>query len=192
MLMFLKEWITAVVSMVIFMTVIDLVLPHNSGFKKYVSLVTGLIVVITILVPVFKLIDKRVDVQATILQYTDDFNKKQYEIDKSNLQKSINEQTMEVYKEKLRKQIEQEVYRETGKKYTVIKLEVVEDTNSINYAEIKALEFKVSQDESSVKPVDKVVIGGQQTEEKEFKDVKVINFLKEKFNIDPSLVKFKK
>lgn len=188
----LKEWITGIVAMVLFVTIIDLLVPQNSGFKKYVSLVTGIIVVITILTPVFKLLDRRVDVQEAISQFTQDFDKKLYEIDEKGIEKSVNSQTIEVFKEKLKTNLESEIYKSTGERYKVLKLEIVEDTDSVNFASIKSLELKKSYGEGSVKPVDNITIGDSEAVEKEYRDERVASFLRENFNVDPSKIKFKK
>lgn len=189
---FLKDWITGVIAMVIFITIIDLLIPSNSGFKKYVSLVTGMIVVITILAPVFKLLARNADVQATISQYTSEFDKRQFEIDKNGIREDVNKRTMEVFKEKLKASLESEIYKSTGKKYVVSGLEIVEDSNSTDFACIKSLELKKSYEDGSVKPVDSVSIGKGNVEEKEYRDEKVVTFLKDNFDVNPSVIKFKK
>ena len=187
---FLRSWITGIVGMVIFMTVIDLILPQNNGFKKYVSLVTGLIVVITILTPVFKLLDRNNDVQATISKYTEDFGKRQSELDKNKIDQDINKRTMQVFKENLKASLESEIYKSTGKRYEISSIEVVEDSNSLDYGSIRVLELKKGYADGTVKPVDSVIIGGNVSQEKEIKDEKVVSFLKDKFNVNPSAVKF--
>jgi stage III sporulation protein AF len=187
---FLRSWITGVVGMVIFMTVIDLILPQNNGFKKYVSLVTGLIVVITILTPVFKLLDRNNDVQATIAKYTEDFGKRQSELDKNKIDQDINKRTMQVFKQNLKASLESEIYKSTGKRYEISSIEVVEDSNSLDYGSIRVLELKKGYADGAVKPVDSVIIGGNVSQEKEIKDEKVVSFLKDKFNVNPSAVKF--
>jgi len=48
---FLKSWITGIIMLVIFITVVDLLLPDNK-YKKYIDLTVGMIVMISIIEPV--------------------------------------------------------------------------------------------------------------------------------------------
>jgi stage III sporulation protein AF len=190
MLSFLKEWIISVAAMIIFMVLIDLILPSNN-FRKYAKFVTGLIVIVTILSPVFKLFDKNINAAAVISEYAESFNKSAVEIDKNKVQGNVQKQTIDVFKSNLKSSIEKEIYNVLGKKYTVSEISIIEDTSNMNFGDIKGVALKKVSDEKAVKPVEKIVIGSSKTENAEApKDSKVIEMLGNKYNIDPSSVKF--
>jgi stage III sporulation protein AF len=190
MLSFLKEWIISVAAMIIFMVLIDLILPSNN-FRKYAKFVTGLIVIVTILSPVFKLFDKNIDAATVISDYTESFNKTSSEIDRNKIQSNVKKQTIDVFKSNLKKSIEKEIYNELEKKYLVSEICIIEDSLSLNFGDIKNITLKRESEDKVVKPVEKIVIGNSKTEDKQApRDTKVIEVLKNKYNIDPSSVKF--
>jgi stage III sporulation protein AF len=188
---FLHNWITSIASIIIFISLMELILP-SSSIKKYTRIVTGLIVMITILNPVFKLFDRQADIQTYISQYASTYNVDTSGTDKKVIEKRVEEQTIEVYKKKLSEKIENEIRNETGNKYSVKDLVVNEDVNSIEFGSIKYIELKSVLNDKSIKPVDTVVIGQNTSNTQEFKDEKVLSMLKDTYYIEPSTVKFVK
>lgn len=190
MIEFLKNWLLSIVVMVIFMSLVDMILPSDT-FKKYAKLVIGLIVIATIMIPIVKLFDRGTDVEAFVSKYVEDFNKNPESFNREEVQKNFQTQTIEVYKEEIVKKIENEILRSTGKKYKVARFEMVEDSNRMDFTDVTYIELKPSGD-TTVKPVDKVDIGKTVTPADAPRDGKVENLLKDKFNINPSVVKFVK
>lgn len=192
MMGFVKGWIIQVLITVIFMVLVDMILPNNN-FKKYAKLATGLIVIITIITPVFKLFDKGIDVEGKIGNYITAFQEKETNINRNEIEEDVNKKTIEAYKEKLKEAIEQSIYNETGKKYSVIDITIIEDTQSYNFSEVKNIKIMKSPDEGRVKSVDKVVIGKKNTANEEAPiDKNVLEVLVNGFNIDSDAVKFVK
>lgn len=192
MIEFIRDWIIQVLVTVIFMVLVDMVLPNNN-FKKYAKLATGLIVMITIITPVFKLFDKGIDVEGKIENYITTFQEKESNIDKNQIEQDVNKKTIEAYKEKLNGAIEQSIYNETGKKCTVIDITIVEDTGSYNFSEVKNIKIMKSPIERSIKTVDKVAIGkGNEANDEAPIDKDVLKVLMNEFNINSDAVKFVK
>jgi stage III sporulation protein AF len=191
MITYLKSWITGVVVTVIFMVLVDMILPSNN-FKKYAKLVTGLIVIITILTPVFKLFKSNIDIGKYIDEYTKTMSQSQKKVDEGNEGQNINLQTIGVFKENLIKTIEKSILDKTGKKYSVANLEIEEDVTSYDFSAVKYLEIKKVSSSSEIKQVDKITIGQPKPMESESRDNGVLEILKNEFNIDSNAVKFVK
>lgn len=192
MIEFIKNWIIQVLVTVIFMVLVDMVLPNNN-FKKYAKLATGLIVMITIITPVFKLFDRGIDVEGKIENYITTFQEKKSNIDRNKIEQDVNKKTVEAYKEKLKGAIEQSIYNKTGKKYTVTDIAIVEDTFSYNFSEVKNIKIMKSPVEGSIKTVDRVTIGkGNAANDEAPIDKDVLKVLKNEFNINSDAVKFVK
>lgn len=192
MIGFIKNWIIQVLVTVIFMILVDMILPSNN-FKKYAKLATGLIVMITIITPVFKLFDKGMDIEGTIGSYIATFQDREASIDKKQIEEDVNKKTVEAYKEKLKGAIEQTIYNKIGDKYSVVELVIVEDTVSYNFSEVKDIKIMKSLDEGSIKTVDKVIIGKEVSANDEAPiDNNVLEVLKSEFNIHSDAVKFVK
>ncbi|TCP31178.1 stage III sporulation protein AF [Scopulibacillus darangshiensis] len=60
---FITQWMTQIILVILFAIILELLLPSNS-FQKYVKMVIGLILIITLLTPVTKLLN--VDINQTI------------------------------------------------------------------------------------------------------------------------------
>lgn len=185
---FFKDWIIAVVTTVMFVILIDMILPDNS-FRKYAKFVTGLIVIITILTPVFKLFDRNSSIETYINQYASTYSDNTKTVDKDKFQRDFQSQTIAAFKENLKNTIEQKIKTDTGKKITVVKLDINEDVNDMNFADIKYLELKKSYEDGQIKPVEKVVIGQKASQGEAYKDQEVLSLLRKEFNINPEKVK---
>jgi stage III sporulation protein AF len=193
MLEALKGWIASIVTVVLFMVLVDMILPENV-FKKYAKLATGLIVIITILTPVFKFFDRNADITASISEYNDLFNKKEEVINREKVQTDVQKQTINVFKENLRKSIANEIEVSTGKKYDVTEIQVNEDTESYDFGKILSVELKKESDDKTIKPVEEIAINKnlQSSKQDGQREAEVLSILKEKFSISPSAVKFVK
>lgn len=190
MLEFLKKWIISVVTMVIFMALIDLILPENN-IKKYARFVTGLLVIVTILNPVFKLFAGNESIETYITQYSDAFDTNSSYTNTKETQSSVEEKTREVFKENLKKEIESKIKNQTGENYTVVSIDVELDSTSSSYGTISSIELKKLKD-STIEPINKISIGKRESLEKGIEDDKVKKLLLNEFNIKSSNVKFVK
>lgn len=185
----IKAWLTSVLVTVIFMTVVDMILPSNN-LKKYAKFVTGLIVIITILSPVFKIFSNQVRMEDYIAEYTTRLLDNESPVNNEEIRKDINKKTIDAFKENLKKSIENYIYDSTGKKYQVTVVNMVEDFNSIEFSKIEYLELKRIYGNGDIKPVETITIGEKGNAEEEPADKKAISILKEKFGINSSVVKF--
>ncbi|QCX32703.1 stage III sporulation protein AF [Caloramator sp. E03] len=193
MLEILKKYILSITVMVLFLAFIDLIMPENS-FKKYAKFITGLIVIITILTPIFKIFDRRSDIETYILNYQNEMDTDALISNKGDIQKKVRMQTEQVFKEKLKESIEKDIYDATKKRYNVTNIVIDESNNKdiYGFVNIKYIELQLEEDNSTIKSVDKVVIGQNSRNEYKFKDEEVIILLEKKYNINSSSIKFVK
>lgn len=187
----IKEWIIGVAITIIFISIVDLVMP-DSGFKKYAKLATGLIVIITVISPLFKLLKGGIGVEKYIEDYTAALSLDKG-TDTSQVDAMVNDEIIRLFKENLKEEIEEDISTCLNKTCKVTALEVNEDTSSnsfgkILYIEIKALNGGVE----SIKPVEKIVIGREQPviNEKEERDEEILQLLSDRYEVEPSAVKF--
>lgn len=191
MIEIIKNWIISVVTAVIFMVLVDMLLPSNS-MKKYAKITTGLIVIIIILTPVFKLFDRNVSMETYVSKYMEDLEKKDTDFQNIELKSKVEKQRMDVFKSNLIKAIEKEIFYSTGKRYEINSINVNEDNDSYEYTKITSIELKQKEDDGKVKRVEKIVISQHQGEQEAQKDERVVNLLREKFNVNPETIKFLK
>ena len=65
---FLREWILQIVSMFVFVSLLEIVLP-NGQMKKYIDMIIGLLIIIVIINPFINLIFKDIDIERNILTF---------------------------------------------------------------------------------------------------------------------------
>ncbi|SKA81958.1 stage III sporulation protein AF [Caloramator quimbayensis] len=193
MLEFLKSYILSVTVIVLFLAFIDIILPENS-IKKYARFVTGLIVIVTILSPVFKIFDRKNDIETYILSYQNEYNTVFTNSNQIDVQRKVKLQTEQIFKEKLKESIEKEIYNSTKKRYSItdIALDKGNSDDIYSFANIKQIKLKILEDNSSIKSVDKVVIGEGNQKYDEYRDDEVVKILQTKYDINPSIIKFEK
>jgi stage III sporulation protein AF len=185
----LKSWITSIVVVVIFMALIDIILPSNS-LKKYARLVFGLIVIVIIINPLFSLFSKNADIEASINQYMDKYNVGSSS--KQNKNNYINSDTILIFKENLKSKIEKSIYDGCSKQYKVTQLVLNEDQSKEDFLNIKFIELKLEMNSANVEAISKVVVSKQSTTEpyKYFWDKEAANILDNEFAIKTSNIKF--
>jgi stage III sporulation protein AF len=188
MFLALENWIISIVVIVMFLSLVDLVLPKNS-LKKYAKLVMGLIVIIIIITPIFNLFNSKTDINKLINDYTVKYDTKSTQnIKETNEQ--LNNETINVFKDNLKKEIELSIYDNLKKKYKVNKMEIIEDQKSSQFLEVVYIELKKVINENKIEIVSKINLKNDNTDNNYFWDEAVYNCLKNKFNIKASAIKF--
>lgn len=188
-----KDWIIGIAATIIFMSIVDLVLP-DSSFKKYAKLATGLIVIITIVSPLFKLFKGGTGIERYVEDYAEAFSLDK-ETDTSQVDAMVNKETIRLFKENLKEKIEGDISSYLDKTCQVTALEVDEDTSGESFGKILYIEIKpYSSNVEKIKPVDRIIVGGDQpasTEEAEV-DKEILQLLSDRYEVESSAVKFVK
>lgn len=157
MISFMKDWVLNIAALVMFIVIVEMLMPSGK-MKKYLSLVTGFVLIIAIINPFLKFIGsgaKLEDIQISNSNFID-----KYEIEKNSsiLKDEQNKQIIEVYRKKLIKQLEDNLSK--NKDVAGVKGDVIinEDYNSENFGEILRVYAEITTDEGNngVRPVAKV------------------------------------
>lgn len=116
---FLKSWITGIVMLVIFITVVDLLLPDNK-YKKYVDLTVGMVVMISIIEPVLGFVMSQKEFDIHLAQQP----KTGFYYDVSDVQKKQEEIIVKAYKDNLTRQISDYIRNKYGLNAKAVELSV--------------------------------------------------------------------
>lgn len=176
MLSFLSSWVKMILSIYIFATLVEIVLPTNK-FKKYVRFVLGFIILITIIMPIFQFIGKNVDVENTVASY---YEKYSLEDGNNTNLNEYNKQLILEFKNNLSKRIEEEIKNRLNLEYVVKDIKIDENMSSLSFGKVYSLTL-IRSYKSNVKPVEKVVIG--RTNEEDAETIKVKKYLSEYLKI---------
>jgi stage III sporulation protein AF len=157
MLDFIRSWVFNIVTLTIFIVLIEILIPSGKT-KKFVSLVSGFLLLIAILNPLLGLINKGVDLKEIELENSNYIDKRDIENSSKVFQDSQMKQIANTYKKKIIKQLEDSTREIKG--ISNVKADVVinEDYKSDKFGEIKKAYLYISMgDETiSVKTVAKV------------------------------------
>lgn len=190
MFLVLKNWILSIVVIIMFLSLVDILLPNNS-LKKYAKLAMGLIVIIIIITPIFNLFNGKADINRLVSEYMIKYDNKSIPNDK-NTNDIINSNTISVFKEKLKAEIEKYISDNIKNKYKISKLEVIEDQKADNFLEVFNIELKAQPNNNLIKAVSKITIQAEKNKNTYFWDKEVADGLKNKFDIKASAIKFVK
>jgi stage III sporulation protein AF len=163
MITFIKDWVLNIVTLVLFIVLIEIFVP-SGRMRKYASLVTGFVLIIAIINPFLKLLGNKinlVDIQTVNSNFID---KAEIETNSKLLKDNQMKQIVEVYRKKIITQLEQSAKDTKGVVEAKADVIINEDYNSANFGEIKRayLEINPDTENEGIKPVanvDKVNIG---------------------------------
>ncbi|PKG25684.1 stage III sporulation protein AF [Niallia nealsonii] len=113
---FITEWVTNIILFVLLATVVDMLLP-NSSFQKYAKMVAGLLLITVILTPVFKLVNhdfEDVVAQATFKNSDEKNIKNSMELQKKEIQASLDEYTLNKMAVQMKEDANKELVNQYG------------------------------------------------------------------------------
>lgn len=182
MIDFFRSWVINIVFMIVFIVFIEIIIPSEK-FKKYIKLVTGLVLIIVIINPIVTLVSKENSLDALIIKSSNTFNSKQIAVQSEKLDSLQNAQIISIYKEKLVQEIKEQILTIKDLKDATVKVDIETDTNSTAFGTILGIEAEVclkdkaqSKRVEAVKKVD-VRLGNISNEEDE-----LVNKIKNKLS----------
>jgi stage III sporulation protein AF len=204
MIEFIRQWIINIVALVLFIVIIEIMLPSGK-MKKYVNLATGTIIIIAIIYPIINFFGKGVDIEKMQIITSNTIDKMQIHNDSRLLEEEQLDQIIEVYRIKIIQQMVQSV--EQIDKVEQAEADVIfnEDYSSQTFGEIRRAYIYISvaggEDENdksieedskgitSIAKVQRVVIGKDDIKEDHKADIdpeikkQIINKITETFGV---------
>lgn len=143
MLDFIRQWSVNIVALVLFTVIIEILLPSGK-MKKHVGLVTGTVLIISIITPLVGAFDKDFDFTKLQTTNSNSFDKLKIEKDSKYLEETQMKQIVEVYRKKIISQIEDNAKEIKGVKEVKADIIFNEDYNSSDFGTIKRAYLEVS------------------------------------------------
>jgi stage III sporulation protein AF len=147
MIDFVKDWVIHIVALVLFIVLVEMLLP-TGRMKKYVSLVTGVILIIAIISPIVEVLGKNADITAFQITNSNTLDKLQIEKDSKVLEKAQMKQIVEVYRDKIIQQIEQSAEEVEGVSRARAEVLINEDYASRDFGTIQRAYIEIVPKES--------------------------------------------
>lgn len=131
----LTSWITNIIILLILAMILDMLLP-NSELKKYVKLVTGLLLIVMIISPLFKLMSTDYHAMVSSLsdyfEYDDQLFNQSLEKKKSEIETSQHAYILEQQAVLMQKEVEKELIEQFEMEITQIQLTATMNDAPIN------------------------------------------------------------
>jgi len=168
---------------VIFVTFIDILMPNNS-MRKYTKLILGLLVMAVILNPVLRFIKNDFSLAEYSFKYQTRLDSMYIKEQSAEFSESQSRAVSQLYKKNLENQIGMQIRNEVGDKEIKVSVEIVEDTNSKNFGQIKSINVAIVDGIKAVEKVDKILIGpeNEEMEKSEEKEDGAYEGLREKIS----------
>jgi len=170
MIEFLKEWCMNIATLVVFIVLLEMLLPSGK-MKKMINLVSGLILVIALINPVLGFLQRGTELEVYHLSSSNFIDKKEIMANSQVLKEEQTRQITDLYRNKVISQVENLVRGVKG--VLDVKADVIinDDYSDEKFGEIKRiyLELKLGEEEEKtkgikkIKSIDKVVVGKEKT-----------------------------
>lgn len=171
---FIKSWITNITVVIIFIMLLDIVMPSND-MKRFVKVIMGLLIILVIIKPFIMAKDLSNQFQLSMTQaaaYIEQSDKENKSVEVSNFQ---NTSAFEIYKKNLSDKISEIVKSHEGMegREVQVSLDIENDMNKQEFGSIKAMKVLIGKDKagsvqtSKIEPVKintKTVINKKQPE----------------------------
>jgi len=144
MIEFVNRWIINIVALVLFIVIIEMLVPYGK-MKKFVGLVTGTVLIITIISPFLELSGKGLNIIEFQTSNSIQLDKLQIEKESKLLEEEQIKQTVEVYRDKIIGQIEMLAMEDEEVKKVRADVIFNEDHNSEGFGEIKRMYLEIEE-----------------------------------------------
>ncbi len=148
MIAFLKSWVLNIVTLVVFILLLEIMIPSGK-VRKFVNLLTGLILIMALISPVLDFLGRGLDLKEFQIADTRFLDRKEIERKSSLLKEEQMKQTTELYRKKLIRQIEESIGKIDGVESIEADVIINEDYRSDSFGEIKRIYLYVKRGEKT-------------------------------------------
>ncbi|MCK9267180.1 MAG: stage III sporulation protein AF [Alkaliphilus sp.] len=156
MVAFISEWVVTIISVIIFTTFIEILIP-NSNYKRYIDVVMGFLLVVVILTPLTKFIGGQVDFEEGILKASNQLELSTAQNRMSSVQYDNDEAVIRLYKNEIGKQLQDYIEQNTEYAVNNVAIEIDDNNSSPEFGSIKNFDIILEEKTENVKPINKTV-----------------------------------
>ncbi|WP_129597773.1 stage III sporulation protein AF [Anaerophilus nitritogenes] len=138
MMNFLRSWIINIVSVVIFITFLEMLLP-NSNMKKYIKMIIGLLVMIVILSPLLQIVHGNFNIEDEVLKTSLAIDQKNLSLTFDDLGNIQNQQVIKLYTQKIETNIKDKIEQDTQCMVLKVNAEIETSKEHENFGAIKKM-----------------------------------------------------
>lgn len=159
-MLFIKEWVITIVSVIIFLTFVEILMP-NSSYKRYINVVIGFLLIIVILTPLTRFISGQINLEEEIIRTFNDLEISTFQNRANRVEYSNKEAIIKLYKAEIKGQIKNHIEASTDYIVNQVGTEIEENIDSEEFGLIKELNISIkdgnrnlAQEKNIIRPVD--------------------------------------
>ena len=139
-----REWIVTIISIIIFVTFIEILLP-NSNHRRYISVIIGLLIMFVILKPLLGFVKNGSSLGEGIISASNQMEQMTLQNRVQKQQYSNTEMVVEIYKRDIKKQMITRLENQLGASVHDINLDI-EEKDKENFGVIKGIYIVLKED----------------------------------------------
>lgn len=157
MMDFLKSWVLNIVALGLLIVIFEIIVPSGK-IKKFINLVAGFILIIAVINPFVTFFSKGFSFKDIQLTDSNVMDQKEMEQQSKNVDDKQKQQIVDVYRNKIKKRIEDTVKGMDGVSDAKANIVIEEDYESENFGGIISVSLEVvnAPSDKGIKPVNKV------------------------------------
>lgn len=140
----IREWVITIISIVIFITFVEFLLP-NSNHKRYINVIIGLLIMLVILNPLMELVKGGENIADGVLMASNQLEQMTLNNRMKTLEVNNQEIIIELYKENLKEQMASRLESQLGVQVAEIDLEI-EEKKEDQFGMIKAVSIILTEE----------------------------------------------
>lgn len=176
----ISNYAESIVILIIALTIVEMILPNNKN-KKYIMLVSSIIVMLGVINPIIKLLNSEFDLSEEVISIQNELNNMEY---KSYANYDLNYNIYNVYIENMKTNM---IQRLEDMGYKILETKIIVD--EITY-EPTNIEMKVKYDDGYIQPIVIDVFGNNQSNNIFDADVnKIKEILSTNYGVDKNKIK---
>lgn len=191
----LKNWISSIIVMILFVTLVEILIPEGR-MRKYVGFITGILVIIAIVAPVMKIIGGEVRFDIPEVENFERMEQNMIEKNGEALSRIQISQIMMVYKDKLEKSIRDLLKDIKDVKYMNIECDVYKDNKDPKFGEIEQiriyLELPTLRNTAKEMGSIEIKINPEQKDDNKYKEEiknEIVKRITSTYKVQPSQIK---
>ena len=163
MMAFLRTWVLNIVTVIIFITFLEILLP-NSDMKKYIKMIVGLLVMLVVLNPLLELAAGKINLEEEIFKTSSVMDQKKLSYDLERLQGEQDQQLVALYKSKIENHVRTKIERENDLQVISMDVEIEGDKSHKDFGKLKnihliiALQENLPASSTEIKPVSNIFV----------------------------------
>ncbi|MGE5328415.1 MAG: stage III sporulation protein AF, partial [Deltaproteobacteria bacterium] len=140
----LKGWVASIIAVILFVSLVEIILPEGK-MRKYVNLTAGVLVVLIIISPLFKVFNKSIEIDIPEMSLKESVPLEELKIQGEKIGNMRSKQIIYAYREKMAKNIREQVNEIEGISCEKVVCKIIEDAGKESFGDIQDVTLYINK-----------------------------------------------